>query len=219
MGHSWKRFDFLGTVLVMGAAILVVFAFQNAGEASDSVWNRAIFIAPLVVGLLCWLLVIGWGYLLDHTSFGIRLAPAFPLQLFHNRHYTAGAISTLLLGFPYLLLVFSFPTRAQVVSGKSALLSGVMLLPMLGTTALGSAIGGKLNSKKNYLFETLATGASLMTIGCGLLTTVGGTSDDAKAMGFLTFCGLGFGLSTSAATMLVTVEAPLVNSGKTNLSS
>lgn len=198
----------------MAAAILVVFAFQNAGESSSSIWSSATFIAPIVVGCLCWTFVVAWGAVLQSSSWGQTIAPAFPLQLFSNRYYAAGSLSTLLLGFPFLLIVFSFPTRAQVVSEKSALLSGLMLLPMLGTTAIGSAVGGKLNSTKNYLFETLATGASLMTIGCGLLTLVGGSEDDPKALGFLAFCGLGFGLSTSAATMLVTVEAPLFNSGE-----
>lgn len=212
--HSWKKFDYIGTILVMAAAILVVFAFQNAGESSSTIWTSATFIGPIVVGCVCWTFVVAWGIVLQSSPWGQTIAPAFPLQLFSNRYYAAGSLSTLLLGFPYLLIVFSFPTRAQVVSDKSALLSGLMLLPMLGTTAIGSALGGKLNSKKNYLFETLATGASLMTVGCGLLTLVGGSEDDAKAMGFLSFCGLGFGLSTSAATMLVTVEAPLFNSGK-----
>lgn len=93
------------------------------------------------------------------------------------------------------------------MSAKSALVAGLMLLPMLGASAVGSATSGKVNTKKNYLCESLVVGACLMTLGCALLTTVADAADDVKALGFLAFAGLGFGLSTAAATILVTVEA------------
>ncbi|KJZ79407.1 hypothetical protein HIM_00876 [Hirsutella minnesotensis 3608] len=204
--RSWKSFDFAGSFLLVTASVLVVFAFQNTGEMIGSAWGTAIFIAPLLAGVMGWVALLTWECIVE-TRFRGRLAPAFPIRLFQNKAYAAGAASTLFLGYPYLLLIYSFPLRAQVVSGKSALLAGIMLLPMLGSSAFGSAISGKINSKKNLLRETLLLGASLMTLGCGLLTTVSHAKDDAKALGFLTFAGLGFGLSTAAATMLVTVEA------------
>lgn len=211
--RSWKELDYLGSFLVTAAAVLVVFAFQNAGEASGTAWGQAVFIAPLVVGIASWLALITWEYIVDRKLTN-RLAPAFPVGLFRNRVYTIGAISVLFLGFPYLLLIYSFPIRAQVVSGQSALMAGVWLLPMLGASAVGTMACGKLNSVKNYLFESLIAGASLMTLSCGLLTTVWGKSDDGKALGFLVFAGLGFGLSTAASTMLVSFEVPIRDFGK-----
>ena len=209
---SWKQFDYVGSALVITASVLVVFAFQNAGESSASVWGSAVFIAPLVAGAMGWAALVAWEYMAE-IRFNGHFSAAFPISLFRNRAYAAGAASTLFLGYPYLLLIYSFPLRAQVVSGKSALIAGIMLLPMLGASALGSAVSGKLNSKRNLLCETLAVGACLMTLGCGLLTTVFDAGDDAKALGFLTFAGLGFGLSVAAATMLVTTEAPIRDHG------
>ncbi|PHH60824.1 hypothetical protein CDD81_1121 [Ophiocordyceps australis] len=206
--RSWKDFDYLGSLLVVGASVLVVFAFQNAGEAGETVWGQAIFIGPLVGGAVGWVALIAWELAVEQR-FCQSISPAFPISLFRNRAYAAGAASTLFLGYPYLLLIYSFPLREQVVSGKSALTAGLMLLPMLGTSALGSAISGKINTGKNLLCETLVAGACLMALGCGLLATVSGTGADARALGFLTFAGLGFGLSTAAATILVTVEAPI----------
>ncbi|KAF4507046.1 hypothetical protein G6O67_005722 [Ophiocordyceps sinensis] len=205
--HSGKDFDYAGSVLVIAASVLVVYAFQIAGEVTESVWGNAVFIAPFVAGVVGWIALLTWEHVVE-TRLDHRFAPAFPISLFRNRAYAAGAASTLFLGYPYLLLIYLFPLRAQVVSGKSALGAGIMLLPMLGTSALGSAISGKINSKKNVLWETLLVGACLMTLGSGLLTTVSGAKDDSKALGFLAFSGLGFGLSTAAATILVTVEAP-----------
>ncbi|KAF4971947.1 hypothetical protein FZEAL_9717 [Fusarium zealandicum] len=205
--RSWKELDFLGSFLTISAAVLVVFAFQTAGTSSSG-WATAMFIAPLLSGLLAWGLLIGWQILIQH-KWHDRFAPAFPINLFRNKVYAATILNSILLGFPYILLIYAIPLRIQVVSGKSALVGGVMLLPMLGTVAFGSILAGKINSAKNYFFETLVAGSILMTIGCGLLTTLAHAPDDAKLLGFITFCGLGFGLTVAASTMMSTVEAPI----------
>lgn len=205
--RTWKEFDLIGSILVIGAAVIMVFAFQHAGESKEDTWNKPAFIAPLIGGVACWILLLTWEWIVTYRL-GDRIAPTFPVGLFRNRVYSAGALSTLFLGFPFLLLIFSFPLRAQVVSGKSPLISGLMLLPMLGTSALGTMVAGKFNMKKNYLVETLCCGACLMTVGCGLLIMVR-PGDDAKALGFLAFAGLGFGLATSSATILANFEAPI----------
>lgn len=210
--RRWREFDVAGSFLIIAAAVLVVFAFQNAGESPDNVWDSAIFIAPIATGIFSWIGLIVWEVFL-HRRFGDRIALTFPVNLFQKRPYAGATFSTMFLGFPYLLIIFSFPLRAQVVSGKSSLIAGVMLLPMLGTTAIGSVIAGKVNTSKNFLCETLVAGAALMVLGCGLLTTVSGSGDDAKGLGFLTFAGLGFGLSTAAATMMAAVEAPIKDYG------
>lgn len=210
---SWKQFDYVGSFLVIAASVLVVFAFQNIGEASNQNWGGAGFIAPLVAGLVSLLALLAWEYAGDKQQ-TYRFTPAFPTRLFGYRAYAAIALSTLLLGYPYLLLIYSIPQRAQVVSGKSALTSGIMLLPMLGASAAGSAISGKLNIKRNFFCETVLAGACLMTLGCGLLATVHTVDDDAKAQGFLVFAGMGFGLATAASSAAATVEVPRSDHGK-----
>ncbi|KAM3434961.1 hypothetical protein MY4824_005114 [Beauveria thailandica] len=167
---QWRNFDFFGTTLIIAASVLVVFAFQSAGETSRNIFSSAVFIAPMTTGLLCWGGVFVWAFLVDSRKFGAGLVPALPFKLFRNRHYTSAALTTLLIGYPYLQIIFTFPSRAQIVSGKSVLVSGLELLPLIGGSALGSVIGG-----------------------------------------FLVFAGLGFGLSTSAATMLVTFEATIAD--------
>ncbi len=210
---QWKNFDFFGTFLIIAASVLVVFAFQNAGASFYDVFISPAFIAPVTIGLICWGAVFAWALVVDNGQFGGRLAPALPFRLFRNRHYTSAVLTTLLIGYPYLQIIFTFPTRALVVSGKSVLISGLELLPMIGGTAAGSVITGIVNGKKNFLFETIATGCCLKLLGCGLLSTVHGYEDDAKALGFLVFAGLGFGLSTAAATMLVSFEASIADAG------
>lgn len=211
--RAWKELDFLGSLLAIAAAVLVVFSFQNAGtERSNDGWKTSIFIAPLVFGLLACGLLIAWQIFIQHRWHD-RFASAFPINIFRNRIYSTAIVNTLLNGFPYLLLIYAIPLRFQVVSGKSALISGVMLLPMLGTAAIGSLLAGKINATKNYTFESLVLGSSVMTIGCGLLTSLSHEPNDAKLLGYMTFCGLGFGLTVASSTMLSTVEVPIRDYG------
>lgn len=211
--QSWKEFDYVGSILIISAAVLVVFSFQNAGESPDSAWGTAIFIAPLTIGLILWLTLIAWGHLAGRI-FKNRLALTFPIGLFRSRAYTAAAISTLFLGYPYFILNYAFPLRAQVVSEKSPLLAGIMLLPMLGASAVGTIVTGVVSKSKNYLFETMLVGACFMTLGVGLLTIVHNAGDDPKALGFIVFAGLGFGLNVASATMLTAIEVPIKDYGK-----
>ncbi|KAF3060134.1 hypothetical protein CFAM422_011551 [Trichoderma lentiforme] len=199
------HFDFVGTVLGITASILVVFAFQNAGESEPKTWRRPIFIAPLVVGLACWLALFAWGFAIEKW-FAQSIAPVFPIELLRNRRYARSMLTTFLLGYPYLLLIFLFPIRMQVVSDKSPLLAGLTLLPMLGTAAIGSMVSGKVNAVKDHLSGTLRCGSWLMGLGFVLLTTVRGPENDARALGFLAFVGFGFGLFTAAATNVISVD-------------
>lgn len=191
---------------------MVVFSFQKAGSSIDNEWNKAIFLAPLLCGLLAWVLLVSWQYLI-YRRFQGKFAPAFPIELFRIRVYTVACLNTMLLGFPYLLLIYAVPVRIQVVGGKSSLMAGVMLLPMLVSAAIGSALSGRFNATKNHVFESLFMGSALMVLGCGLLTTLSHELDAGKLLGFMTFCGMGFGLTISASTMLSAIEVPIRNYG------
>lgn len=108
----------------------------------------------------------------------------------------------------------AFPLRCQVVNGKDALIAGVMLLPMLGSSAIGSAVSGRVNGRKDRSCETLVVATSFMALGCGLLTTISGSvSLEPKALGFLVFVGLGFGLSVSTTTMLAALQSSIRDHG------
>ena len=216
--RSWKEFDYPGSLLTIAAAVMVVFAFQEAGASQSSSssstlsqtnnWTSAIFLAPLIVGSLCWVLLFVWQYII-HTRLSHRFLPMFPLSIFKDVLYTSGALNTLLIGFPYLLLIYAVPLRIQIVGEKSPLMGGIMLLPMLVTSALGSVLSGALNSRKPLIMELLVIGSALMVLGLGLLTTLSTTElDSGKLLGFITFCGLGFGLTVSCSAMIaaITVE-------------
>ncbi|KAI0874139.1 major facilitator superfamily transporter [Hypoxylon argillaceum] len=206
--RSWGELDYLGSALLIAGTVLVVFPFQSAGSATDQ-WGQAIFIAPLILGLIAFLGVFAWS-LFVNRRWGDRIAAALPMSLLRNRVYALAVLNTMFLGFPYILIVYAFPLRCQVVNGKDALIAGVMLLPMLGSSAIGSAVSGRVNGRKDRSCETLVVATSFMALGCGLLTTISGSvSLEPKALGFLVFVGLGFGLSVSTTTMLAALQSSI----------
>jgi MFS family permease len=211
--RSFKQLDFLGAGIVIAASVLVVFSFQEAGLRADA-WNNAIFIAPLVVGIMLWFALFGW-----ETLACLRwenwLMTMFPLRLVKRRIFMGHYITTLLAGFPYFFVIYSLPLRVQVVNGRSALVAGISLMPMLGGVAVASTISGMLNSKRDLFCYTLLAGALFMTIGTAALSSLEDTvALPAKMYGFQVFVGLGFGLMVSTVSIGASLECELRDRSK-----
>lgn len=211
--RSWKDLDYLGSFLLIAASVLIVFSFQNAGVDAQQ-WSQAVFIAPLILGIFSLFSLLAWEYFIERRWHGEKAA-AFPLCLLRNHVYTAGILNTMFTGFPYFICIYTFPIRFQVVNGKSALEAGLMLLPMLVGTAVGSSLSGVISAKNNRIFETLVASCSLMIMGVALETTASDSRDiEPKVLGFLAFIGFGFGLAASSSTMLASLESPIREHGE-----
>ncbi|KAK0100589.1 hypothetical protein ONS95_007046 [Cadophora gregata] len=203
-----KELDFFGAILVIAASVLLVFSFQQAGIHSNS-WSRGIFIAPLLVGILLWFVLFGWEILVA-KKWKASIATMFPLRLLKRRIFMGHFLTTLLAGFPYFMVIFALPLRLQVVNGKSQLVSGVALLPMLAAVAITSSIGGMVNSKRDLIWITLLAGSLFMVIGCACLSTLSDVPQvQAKMYGFQVFVGLGFGLMVSTVSLGASLESEL----------
>jgi len=206
-----KELDITGAILVIAASVLIVFSFQEGGLKPNA-WKTAIFIVPLVVGCLCAAGVVGWEFLVAHFWKG-RFATMFPLRLMKRRIYMGCVLTALFGGFPYFVVIYSLPLRIQVVNGKSALVAGLSLLPMLASVAVASAVGGTINGKKDRICATLLAGSLLMLIGSATLSTLDNTvSIPAKMYGFEVFHGLGFGLMVSTVSLGAVLECEMRDS-------
>ncbi|KAI0154870.1 major facilitator superfamily transporter [Xylariaceae sp. FL1272] len=204
--RSWRDLDYFGSVLLIAAAVLVVYPFQNASSGVDQ-WSKVVFFVPLILGLLAWIAIFAWSLFIE-KRWGDGIAAAVPMRLLRDRVYASAVVNTMLLGFPYILLIYAFAQRLQVVNGKDALIAGVMLLPALAASAVGSAISGRINGHKDRAFETLVVAASSMLLGCGLLSTLSDSKAvEPKALGFLVFIGFGFGLSVATSTMIASFRS------------
>ncbi|CAG8974057.1 hypothetical protein HYALB_00009558 [Hymenoscyphus albidus] len=198
--RSWKQLDLIGAVLVIAASVCVVFAFQQGGIMPDS-WNKPIFIVPLVIGCLCYVLLFCWEVAVAKYWAG-SFATMFPLHLIKHRVYMGYVLVTLIGGFPYFMFIYTLPLRLQVVNENSQLVAGLALLPMVGAVAVFSSAAAIINTKKNLIFETLLTGALFSVLWTALLSTLKNVPwIEGKMYGFQVFIGIGFGLMVSTTSL------------------
>lgn len=114
---------------------------------------------------------------------------------------------TLLAGFNYYIAVVNIPQRLQIVDGDTPVIAGVKLLPMMVASAIGSLVGGGINSKRNLTSYTLIVSSAFQLLGYGLMTTLGNASPTPhKQFGFQVFLGLGFGLAMPSVTIIAQIE-------------
>ncbi|KAK4199615.1 putative multidrug resistance protein [Triangularia verruculosa] len=210
--HKIARIDFIGNTLLALASILLVFALQEAGSFVWK-WDSPVIIWSLAISAVCFVLFSAWEWYLYRggESGSVRIEGIFPVNLVKRRVYGCVLVNTLLSGFVYIALVIKIPERLQIVYHDSALLAGVHLLPMLGSCAFGSFLGGLMSKKKNLTSHTLIMGGLLQVLGLGLMTgfnyvvTKGMTMG--QLLGFTGLYGLGVGLSFASATIIAAVEA------------
>lgn len=207
-----KELDVIGCLLLSAASVLVVFSFQQAGVIAN-VWGQGRFLGPLITGCACCVLFSIWEFFVSTRIHSI--SPILPGRLLKSRIYSSAALGTALIGFVYFVVIYSLPLRFQVVDGKSPLTAGISLLPMLGSAAVATMIGGAIVSKTNRSFEVLMIGSCLMVIGAGLLTTLKDVRHtEPKTYGFLVFAGFGFGLTVSTASFLAATRSEAKDHGK-----
>lgn len=213
--RSWKDLDLVGSFLVIAAAVLVTFAFQEAGSDQNAAnpWIKGNFVGPLIAGVLCWGAVFAWERFFERR-WSSKMA-AIPLILYENRVFTCTTISTTFLGFAFLATLYAVPLRLQVVNQQTPIMAGVMMLPMLGATGIGSMVTGRLSKNQNRLCESMTVATVMVTLGLALETTVSDSEQvEPKFIGFLVLVGLGYGMITSSATIFTTLEAPIAEHGK-----
>ncbi|KAF5864307.1 hypothetical protein ETB97_008085 [Aspergillus alliaceus] len=203
---SFKHLDYLGTLLIMLGCVLFVFILNEAAVRAYA-WKSAPVILIFIISGLAWIALVFWQWVVSWHPKLQLLRPQLPFRLLTNRVMLAGFVSTILTGFVMLLTIVNIPIRAQIVNLKDAIGSGILLLPLMGSTAVGSALGGAVSAKKNNTFWTLNLASIFMLIGSALLSTLPESVEPvAKQYGFEVILGLGLGLSLSTITFLTSMQ-------------
>lgn len=106
------------------------------------------------------------------------------------------------------IAVYYLPLWFQVIQGKSAVESGIDLLPMVLVIAAMSIANGQLVSLVGYYTPSFIIGACANAIGAGLLTTLGIRSSEGKWIGYQILYGFGLGLASQAPNMAAQTVLP-----------
>jgi EmrB/QacA subfamily drug resistance transporter len=185
-GHLSKvhhKIDYLGTVLIAGAATALVL-FTSLGGISFG-WGSSQSIALVVIGVVLTVLFV----LAERRA----QEPILPMSLFANRVFSSAAAIAFVVGFAMFGAMTFVPLFLQVVKGVSPIQSGLRLFPMMAGVLVGSIGSGQIVSRWGRYRIFPIIGTALMTFGLWLLSHVGIATGAWTLAFYMAIFGLGLG--------------------------
>jgi EmrB/QacA subfamily drug resistance transporter len=188
------RIDYLGTVLLAGAATSLVLLTSLGG--TTYAWSSApIFILGGAA------VVFGAAFVWAESR---AEEPVVPLHLFRNRVFSAASGIGFVVGFALFGTIAYLPQYMQIVKGVSPTVSGLRLLPLMAGLLTTSIVSGRLVSKWGRYRIFPIIGTATMTVGLYLLSHLGvATSVWLSSLYMLV---LGAGLGASLQVLVVAVQ-------------
>jgi EmrB/QacA subfamily drug resistance transporter len=177
---SGTKVDWAGlAALVVGLTAVVLALIQSRA------WSAGAIAALALVG--CLALLAFW--LIEHRARG----PIVDFELFRNGPYFGATATAFCLVGAYWSVMFFQPQYLQDVRGHSAILSGLMILPVTVPMVFVSPFSGRLIGRFGAR-RLMSAGMLFGTVGLLVLTRVGASSSYAVILvGYLLF-GISLGL-------------------------
>ena len=194
------RLDPIGTLLFTPAVVALLLALQQGGASRR--WS-----SPPVISLFAGSAVL----LLLFLSLQRRLADdaTVPPRVFLQRNVWSAGLFALFLGAAFILSTYFLPLWFQAVRGSTAVDSGLCNLPLLIAVVVVSLVAGALVTLWGHYAPFMLLSTLLMSVGYGLLSTIGPKSSPAAWVGFQVLAGAGVGLGLQQPLMAVQAVLPL----------
>lgn len=178
------KIDFLGAFLIVAGVCALLIWVSLAGNQFDwASWQTAV----LVTG--------GVALLAAAVYVESRVAePVIPLGIFRNRTVSLATLASLLVGVAMFGGTVFLSQYFQVSLGKSPTVAGLMSLPMILGLLVSSTIAGQIISATGRWKIYLGFGAAAMTIGLGLLSTIGADTHFGLLSLYMAIMGIGVGM-------------------------
>ncbi|OGM51075.1 MFS multidrug transporter [Aspergillus bombycis] len=191
------KFDWIGFVLFAPACIQLLLALQYGGNQYP--WRSA-----TVIGLFCGtvatlLVFIAWERHMGRDAM-------IPGYLLRDRIVVCCCMFSMMIFGMTMILSYYLPIYFQSVRGKSALVSGVNLLPNILCQLVMAVVSGLLTGKLGYYLPWGVLGAMLNAIGSGLLSTLTPDTSVPDWAGYQSLVGFGRGAATQVP-MIATQNA------------
>lgn len=180
-----RRLDGLGFMLFAGFVTMLLLAFQWGGTAYS--WKSSIIIGLFMGAGALWPTFIVWQLRLKENAL-------IPPEIFNNRNFSLVFVSALFSSGPFQTVVYWLPIWFQAILEVSPTQSGIRYLPTVISDVLTSFIGAGLVQAFGWWNPFLLFGLAMLSIGCGLLTTLYPAISDGRWIGSQILCGIGYSL-------------------------
>ena len=195
------KIDYLGAVLIAGGVSLLMIWVSLAGQAGqfDWVsWTSAWMVGGAVVALVAAVIV------------ELKVSePIIPMRFFKNPTFTFAVIASLAVGTAMFGTSVFLAQYMQLARGATPTQSGLLTLPMIGGLLIASIVSGQLISRFGRWKPFMVVGASSLTIGLLLMSTIHYDTNYGLVSVFMFLIGAGVGMTMQNLVLIVqNVTAP-----------
>jgi EmrB/QacA subfamily drug resistance transporter len=129
--------------------------------------------------------------------------PILPLALFRNPVFVICCAVGFIVGLAMFGSVTYMPIYLQVVKGVSPTVAGFVLTPMMAGVLITSIASGQIISRIGRYRPFPIAGTAVMTLGLGLLATLGVATSVWAVVGYMLVLGLGLGMVMQVLVLAV----------------
>lgn len=198
-----RRLDLFGTLTLMIAAIPLLLV-ASRGQAWG--WGGAASMACYAIGALGVA-----GFLLAERRAGDRAL--LTLRLFRNHGFAVGAGQSLVVNIGMFAGILLLPLYLQLVKGYSPTAAGLLMLPQVAGTLLGSVIAGQFTARTGRYKILPVTGSVLLLAGMALLGRLSAGTPLAYAEVVMFLMGAGSTLYAQTITLSMQNALPQADLG------
>ncbi|MBW4085481.1 MDR family MFS transporter [Paenibacillus sp. S150] len=190
VSHAKQRIDWGGAFTLVGAIICLMFALELGGN--QYAWDSA-----AILGLFAGFAVLLIAFLLIE-----RVAPeaVISFAMFRERLFATSSLLGLFYGSAFIAATVYIPIYVQGVNGGSATNSGLILMPMMIGSVVGSQTGGLLTAKTSFR-NIMVLSAVCFVAGVFSLSTLSPETSRLMLNVFMALTGFGVGFSFSVLSM------------------
>ncbi|HEX5332562.1 MAG TPA: MDR family MFS transporter [Cellulomonas sp.] len=154
--------DYAGALLISAGVTTLLLWVTFAGSTFDwASWQTAV----MVLGALALLTFAVW---VESRA----AEPIIPLRLFSNRTVVLALVASIAVGVALFGTSVFLSQYMQVARGKTPTISGLLMIPMILGQLISSTLSGRIVSRTGRYRTLMISGATLLTIGLGLMGTI-----------------------------------------------
>ncbi|KAK3383723.1 major facilitator superfamily domain-containing protein [Lasiosphaeria ovina] len=184
--ERFMNLDIVGNVLLLGAALMLFLALEYTTQGIA--WSSAMIIGLLVGFGIVAIMFVGWQWRKGDEAL-------LPSRIVMQRTVSASCGMAFMTYGAIINLNFFLPIWFQAILGKSAIESGVDMIPYFVVNAFFSLVGGIFVSLVGYVTPPAVVGSAIGTVGVGLLLLLNVNTTTAQWVGYEIVASVGFGIS------------------------
>lgn len=188
--HTQQKIDWTGAATLVGAIICLMFGLELGGQTYP--WD-----SPQILGLFAGFLVLFIVFLFVETR---AAEPIISFQMFRKRLFASSNLVALFYGATFIVATIYIPIFVSGVYGGSATNSGLILMPMMLGSVIGSQMGGMLTTRAPFR-NIMILSAVCFIAGIFCLSTIGPDTPRYLLTVYMVLTGFGVGFSFSVLSM------------------